>query len=96
MGVSGIGSLYRLRRLDFSEHVGVGGLMGVLTVEDEEDAENKDDVVDEIELDLCGRVGTEDLAIMVRGRNGDLGGLDEPCACGGTVFTLSGGCGDES
>jgi len=45
-------SLLRLRRLDFSEHVGVGGLMGVLMVEEEEDAENRDDVVDEIELDL--------------------------------------------
>lgn len=51
--VSGnVGSLLRLRRLDFSEHMGVGGLMGVLMVEEEEDAENRDDVVDEIELDL--------------------------------------------
>lgn len=55
VGVSNVvvGPLYRLvRRLDFSEHVGVGGLMGVLMVEEEEDAENRDDVVDDTELDL--------------------------------------------
>jgi hypothetical protein len=47
------------------EHVGVGGFVGVLMVDEEENIEDMDNTVEGTELGLCCLTGMEDLVITV-------------------------------